>query len=43
MSWSRKDTIWKQGNVLARENFQEAGLVEVPGADLAVAISPMTI
>jgi hypothetical protein len=39
MPWSRRDTVWKQENVLARENFQEAGLVEVSDAYLTVAIS----
>jgi hypothetical protein len=39
MNWSRQSTLWKQGSILARENFQEVELVNVADADLAVAIS----
>jgi hypothetical protein len=39
MPWSRQSTPWKQGTVLAREDFAEVGLADVTDADLAVAIS----
>jgi hypothetical protein len=38
MPWSR-NTSWRQGSVLAQEDFRAAGLSDVPDADLAVVIS----
>ncbi|MBO3463574.1 hypothetical protein G7B40_001580 [Aetokthonos hydrillicola Thurmond2011] len=38
MPWSR-NTIWRQGSVLAQKNFQVVGLTDAPDADLAIAIS----
>lgn len=38
MPWSR-NTRWKQGSVLAKEDFPKAGLANESNADLAVAIS----
>jgi hypothetical protein len=38
MSWSR-NTIWRQGSVLAQKDFQAVGLIDAPHADLAIAIS----
>jgi len=38
MAWSRK-TLWRQGHVLAQEDFQTANLTDTCDADLAVVIS----
>lgn len=38
MPWSR-NTIWRQGGVLAQKDFQAVGLTDKPDADLAIAIS----
>ncbi|WP_414541474.1 hypothetical protein [Nostoc sp. CCY0012] len=38
MPWSR-NTTWRQGSVLAQKDFQALDLTNVPGTDLAVAIS----
>jgi hypothetical protein len=38
MPWSR-NTSWRQGSVLAQNDFQAVGLTDTPDADLAVAIS----
>ena len=38
MPWSR-NTIWRQGDVLAQKDFQAVGLTDKPDADLAIAIS----
>lgn len=38
MPWSR-NTIWRQGSVLAQKDFQTVGLTDEPAADLAIAIS----
>jgi hypothetical protein len=38
MPWSR-NTSWRQGSVLAKKDFQAAGLTDSPDAELAVAIS----
>lgn len=38
MPWSR-NTLWKQGSVLAKENFPTVGLVNEMDAELAVAVS----
>jgi hypothetical protein len=38
MPWSR-NTLWRQGSVLNKSNFQAAGLTNPPDFDLAVAIS----
>jgi hypothetical protein len=38
MPWSR-NTLWRQGSVLNKANFQAAGLTNPPDFDLAVAIS----
>lgn len=38
MPWSR-NTIWRQGSVLAQQDFQAVGLTNAPDTDLAIAIS----
>jgi len=38
MAWSR-NTLWRQGHVLAREDFQAVNLTDTGDAELAVAIS----
>lgn len=38
MPWSR-NTLWKQGSVLAKENFPTVGLANEMDAELAVAVS----
>jgi hypothetical protein len=38
MPWSR-NTLWRQGSVLARKDFESLGLADTGAADLAVAIS----
>ncbi|MGB7412718.1 MAG: hypothetical protein WA902_00780 [Thermosynechococcaceae cyanobacterium] len=38
MPWSR-NTSWRQGSVLVRRDFQQAGLLEKPDGHLAIAIS----
>lgn len=38
MLWSR-NTVWRQGSVLAQNDFQAVGLTDKPDADLAIAIS----
>ena len=38
MPWTR-NTLWRQGSVLAQEGFLAAGLIDKTGANLAVAIS----
>jgi hypothetical protein len=38
MPWSR-NTLWRQGSVLTRKDFESLGLADTDDADLAVAIS----
>ncbi len=38
MPWYR-DTVWRQGSVLAQRDFQAVGLTDAPDADLAITIS----